>query len=227
MIDPTQPMPVKRIQNEAGIVIKKIYNPNVGKYDVAVSTGPSYMTKRQESLDAMSQLLQGNPQLWAVAGDLFIKHMDWPGAQEMAARFAKTIDPKLLSNEDDPALQAANQQMQAMAQEMEQMHQMLKNVGQSMEAQDLKIKQFDSEVKAYDAETKRISAVQAGMSPEQIQDIVLGTVHGMITSGDLINEMPGRDQDTMPQDMMQGMPQQGMEQMLPEMGQMPPQGMPQ
>jgi Phage P22-like portal protein len=233
MIDPTQPMPVKKIQNEAGIVIKKIYNPNVGKYDVAVTTGPSYMTKRQESLDAMSHLLQGNPQLWAVAGDLFIKNMDWPGAQEMSQRFAKTIDPKLLSNEDDPALQAANQQMQAMGQEMQQMHQMLQNVHQSMEAQTLKVKEFDSQVKAYDAETKRISAVQAGMSPEQIQDIVLGTVHGMITSGDLINEMPGRDQDTMPQDMMQGMPhmqnmpQQGMEQMPPDMGQMPPQGMPQ
>jgi hypothetical protein len=69
------------------------------------------------------------------------------------------------------------------------------------------------------------------MSPEQIQDIVLGTVHGMITSGDLINAMPGRDQDMMPQDMMQGQP--GMEQMPPEMlppqgmEQMPPQGVPQ
>ena len=216
MIDPTQPMPVKKIQDERGIVIKKIYNPGVGKYDVAVTTGPSYMTKRQESLDAMSQLLQGNPQLWAVAGDLFIKNMDWPGAQEMSQRFAKTIDPKLLSNEDDPALQAAHQQMQAMGKEMEQMHAMLKNVGQSMEAQDLKIKQFDSEVKAYDAETKRISAVQAGMSPEQIQDIVLGTVHGMITSGDLISEMPGRDSD------MPGMPEMPQEGMEP-----PPMGVPQ
>ena len=79
------------------------------------------------------------------------------------------------------------------------------------------------------------------MSPEQIQDIVLGTVHGMITSGDLISEMPGRDQDMMPQDEMQGMPhmqgQPGMEQMPPEMPpemmppqgmeQMPPQGIPQ
>jgi len=215
MIDPTQPMPVKKIQNEQGIVIKKIYNPSVGKYDVAVTTGPSYMTKRQESLDAMSRLLQGNPQLWAVAGDLFVKNMDWPGAQEMAARFAKTIDPKLLSDEDDPALQAANQQMQAMAKEMDQMHMMLQNVSKSMEAQDLQVKQFDSQVKAYDAETKRISAVQAGMSPEQIQDIVLGTVHGMITSGDLVNEMPGRDQDMMPQGEM---PQEGMEQMPPQMG---------
>ena len=227
-IDPTQPMPVKKIQDERGIVIKKIYNPGVGTYDVAVTTGPSYMTKRQESLDAMSQLLQGNPQLWAVAGDLFIKHMDWPGAQEMAARFAKTIDPKLLANEDDPALQAANQQMQAMAKEMDQMHMMLQNVNKSMEAQDLQVKQFEAEVKAYDAETKRISAVQASMSPEQIQDIVLGTVHGMITSGDLVSEMPGRDTD-MPG--MAEMPQEGMEQMPPQgmtpQQEMPPQGMPQ
>ena len=203
MIDPNQPQPVRKIVDEAGIVVKKIYNPGVGQYDVCVTTGPSYMTKRQESLDAMSQLLQGNPQLWAVAGDLFIKNMDWPGAQEMSKRFAKTIDPKLLADEDDPALQAAQQQMQAMGQEMEQMHQMLQNVSKSMEAQDLQVKQFDSQVKAYDAETKRISATMAGMTPDQIQEIVLGTVHGMITSGDLVGEMPGRDEDMMPQENME------------------------
>ena len=203
MIDPNQPQPVRKIVDEAGIVVKKIYNPGVGQYDVCVTTGPSYMTKRQESLDAMSQLLQGNPQLWAVAGDLFIKNMDWPGAQEMSKRFAKTIDPKLLADEDDPALQAAQQQMQAMGQEMEQMHQMLQNVSKSMEAQDLQVKQFDSQVKAYDAETKRISATMAGMTPDQIQEIVLGTVHGMITSGDLVGEMPGRDVDMMPEEMPQ------------------------
>ena len=213
MIDPTQPMPVKKIQDERGIVIKKIYNPGVGKYDVAVTTGPSYMTKRQESLDAMSQLLQGNPQLWAVAGDLFIKHMDWPGAQEMAARFAKTIDPKLLSNEDDPALQAANQQMQAM----------LQNVSQSMEAQTLKVKEFEAEVKAYDAETKRISAVQAGMSEEQIQDIAMGVVAAAMESQSMMNQMPEMREESMPMDMMP----QGMEQMPPDMGQMPQQGLPQ
>ena len=210
MIDPNQPQPVRKIVDQAGIVIKKIYNLGVGQYDVCVTTGPSYMTKRQESLDAMSQLLQGNPQLWGVAGDLFIKNMDWPGAQEMSKRFAKTIDPKLLADDDDPALQAAQQQMQAMGQEMEQMHQMLQNVSKSMEAQDLQVKQFDSQVKAYDAETKRISATMAGMTPDQIQEIVLGTVHGMITSGDLIGEMPGRDEDMMPQDSMEQQPMQEM-----------------
>ena len=186
-IDPSQPEPVKKIVDQTGIVIEKIYNPSVGKYDVVVTTGPSYMTKRQQSMDAMSQILQGNPALWAVAGDLFVKNMDWPGAQEMAARLRKTIDPKLLANEDDdPALQAANQQIQAMAQEMQQMFQMLQNVNQSFEAREVQIREFESKIKAFDAETKRISATMAGMTMEQIQDIVMGTMAAAHDVGDLI-----------------------------------------
>ena len=203
-LDNNQQEPVREIMNEEGIVLERIYNPSVGKYDVRVTTGPSYMTKRQEAMEAMSQILQGNPQLWAVAGDLFIKNMDWPGAQEMAKRFAKTIDPKLLGDDDkSPELQAAEQQMQAMGQELDQMHSMLKNVSQSMEAQELKIKE-------YDAETKRISATMAGMTPEQIQDIVMGTIHAAMESGELSSPMPQQQpemQPEMPLEMMQA-PQQ-------------------
>ena len=205
-INPDQPQPVNKIVDQQGVVIEKIYNPGVGKYDVVATTGPGYATKRQEALEAMAQLLQGNPQLWQVAGDLFVKNMDWPGAQEMSKRFAKTIDPKLMGDsEDNPALAAAQQQMQAMGQEMEQMHTMLQNVTKSMDMRELEIKEFESQVKAYQAETQRLAQVQANMSPEQIQDIVMGTVHGMITSGDLVGEMPGRET---PQEDMgeQGMP---------------------
>ena len=206
-INPDQQQPVNKIMDQQGIVIEKIYNPGVGKYDVVAITGPGYATKRQEALEAMAQLLQGNPQLWAVAGDLFVKNMDWPGAQEMSKRFAKTIDPKFMSDADEnPALQAAQQQMQAMGAEMDQMHEMLKNVGKSIEMQEQERKDFEAMVKGYDAETKRLAQVQASMSPEQIQDIVMGTVHGMITSGDLVSEMPGREQtEMMPEP--QGMPQ--------------------
>ena len=199
------------------------------------------MTKRQEAMEAMAQILQGNPELWKVAGDLFVKNMDWPGAQEMAKRLAKTIDPKLMSETDeDPALQAAQQQMQAMGQEMEQMHTMLQNVGKSVEMQDLERKDFEAQIKLFDAETKRLSAVQASMSPEQIQDIVMGTVHGMMVNGDLVTEMQRdnamdmQEEDQREMQMEQPMQPQGQpmtqemmppEQMPPE--QMPPQGMPQ
>jgi hypothetical protein len=210
-MNPSQQEPVKRIVDQEGTLIEKIYNPAVGKYDVRVITGPGYATKRQEALESMAQLLQGNPQLWQVAGDLFVKNMDWPGAQDLAKRFKKTIDPKVLADEDDPALAAANQQMEAMAAEMENMFQMLQNVNQSMEIRDLEIKEQANQIKAFDAETKRISAVQAGMTEQQIQDIAMGVVAAAMESND--NMVMMNEQRQMPE--MQP-------EMMPEM--MPPQG---
>jgi hypothetical protein len=188
-IDPTQPEPVRKIVDQQGIVLEKVYNPSVGKYDVVVTTGPNYATKRQEAMESMGQVLQGNPQLWGVAGDLFVKNMDWPGAQELAKRLAKTIDPKLISDDEDPAMQAARQQMEAMAQEMQQMASLLQNVQQSMEAQKLEIDRFkaetDAEVKSYEAETRRLQAVAAGMQPEQVQEVVMQTLRDVMTAGDM------------------------------------------
>jgi hypothetical protein len=208
-INPDQPQPVNKIIDQEGIVIEKIYNPGVGKYDVVAVTGPGYATKRQESLEAMAQLLQANPQLWQVAGDLFVKNMDWPGAQEMAKRFAKTIDPKFLEDGDkSPELQAAEQQIQAMGQEMEQMHAMIQNVNKSIEVQDQQRMDFEAQIKAYDAETKRISAVQAGMTEEQIQDIAMGVVAAaMETQTVMMNQMPEMREESMPIHPEQGMPQ--------------------
>ena len=215
-LNPDQPEAVNKIM-QGDVVIEKIYNPSVGKYDVVVATGPGYATKRQEALEAMAQLLQGNPNLWAVAGDLFVKNMDWPGAQEMAKRFAKTIDPKLMADGDKPPeLQAAEQQIQAMGQELDQLHGMLTNVGKSIEAQDMQRKDFEAEIKLYQAETQRISAVQAGMTEQQIQDIAMGVVAAAMESQNMVNEMPGREQSEM-------MPEQ---EMMPEGGGMPPEMMP-
>jgi len=206
-IDPMQQEPVKKIMDQQGIVIDKIYNPGVGKYDVVATTGPGYATKRQEALEAMGQLLQGNPQLWSVAGDLFVKNMDWPGAQEMAKRFAKTIDPKLMQDGDKPPeLQAAEQQIQAMGQEMEQMHQMIQNVGKSIEMQEQRRKDYEAEIKAYQAETQRITATQAGMNEQQIQDIAMGVVAAAMESNGQIGgipEMPEQQMDVG----MEGMPE--------------------
>jgi hypothetical protein len=224
-INPQQPNPVNEIRDvNTGVLIEKIYNPGVGRYDVVVTTGPSYMTKRQEAMDAMSQILQGNPQLWSVAGDLFVKNMDWPGSEELAARLAKTIDPKLLEDGDkDPALQAAEQQMQAMGAELDQMAQMMQNFQKSVEVQDLERKNFEAEIKAYQAETQRISAVSAGMTAEQIQDIVMGTIAAALDTGDLVgNELQREPIEIPPEALAPMQPEMAPEMMPPE--QMPPEG---
>jgi len=217
--NPTQPEPVKEVRDmETGGLIEKIYNPGVGTYDVMVTTGPGYMTKRQEALDAMSQILQSNPQLWSVAGDLFIKNMDWPGAQEMAERFKKILDPKVLSEGDQsPEMMAAQQQMQAMTEELNRMTTIIENVQDSVAQREVDIKEYKAQVDAYDAETKRITAVQNSMTPEQIQDIVMGTIAGALDTGDLIGGSPEMREQPM---INEEMPQQ---QPMPEMGGMPQQ----
>ena len=187
-INPNQPEPVRVIKDPiTGLDIEKIYNPSVGTYDVVVTTGPSYATKRQEAMEAMQMILQTNPQLWGVAGDLFIKNMDWPGAQEMAARFAKTLDPKVLDNTDEsPEAQMMRAQMNDMANQMEQTAALVQQLQQSYDMQKLAIDEQNTQIKAYDAETKRLQAMQSGLSPEQIQDIVQGTIAAALDTGDLV-----------------------------------------
>lgn len=117
--DPQQPAPMTEQVGPDGS-IQKIYNLGVGRYDVAVSVGPSFGTKRQEAVEAMTQLLQGNPQLWQAIGDIYIRNQDWPGSKEMADRLAKTVPPELRSEEEvqgDPKVQI--QQMQGVMQQME------------------------------------------------------------------------------------------------------------
>lgn len=190
-INPAQPEAVRSIVDENGIEIAKIYNPNVGTYDVQVSSGPSYMTRKQEAMDTMGQILQTNPALWSIAGDLFVKNMDWPGAESMAKRFEKMLDPKVLENTDtSPEAQVMRQQMEQMAQAMEQTNAQIQQLMQSYEVQKLAIDEQNAQIKAYEAETKRISATSQAMTPEQLQDIVQGTIAAALDMGDIVPNVP-------------------------------------
>jgi hypothetical protein len=135
----------------------------------------------------------------------------------------KSLDPRLLAETDeDPALQAANQQIQAMSAEMEQMFGMLQNVNQSIEAQELQIKE-------YEAETKRISALSSGMAPEQVQELVVNTIRDVMNMGSMVGQMPQMQPEMMPPEMMppdMGMAPPDMGMAPPDMGMAPPQALP-
>ena len=160
------------MQDAAGKVTN-IYNLSVGKYDVAVSTGPSYNTKRQDAFESMAQMTQANPNLWGVIGDLLVKNMDWPGADEMAKRMRATIPPEILQdNEDgesDPQMQM--QQMQQQMQQMQEQHQQLQEQAQQLAEEneqmngvingkmiEKEIKEMEAQLKKYDIDSKSEAA---------------------------------------------------------------------
>ena len=142
-LDPEAPQAVTKVVDETGAVIEKIYNPSVGKYDVCVTTGPSYMTKRQENASMMVELAQGasDPVVALVMRYFAVKNMDFPDAQEFAAVLKKMVPDNLLetdSEEEAPELAAMRQQLQQAQQQVEMVAQ---QASQQLEQKDMEIMQ--------------------------------------------------------------------------------------
>ena len=188
MIDPEQETPYEKVED--GNAIMKIYNPSIGTYDVVVTVGPGFNSRRQEALEAMSMLVQSNPALWQVIGDLLVKNMDWPGAQEMAERIKRTIPPELLADADEsPELRQAMQLIEELKAQGMEMRGIIDNIYKSIEYQKAENDKLKAESAAYDAETKRMTSLAPAMTPEQIQELVRTTMMSLVTSPDLSNQM--------------------------------------
>lgn len=197
-LDPNQPQAVQTVTDpETGKEIEKIYNPGVGRYDVAVIVGPSYTTKRQEALDAMTQMVQGNPQLWQVIGDLLVKNQDWPGADDMAKRLKAMLPPQLQDKEGEEDMPPQARQMieQALAQS-EQFQEALKQMAAEMQGlkEDREYKQQELMIKHYQAETDRIKVTQPAMTPQELAalaaQIVLTSLHSPSQPEEPVEQLP-------------------------------------
>ena len=102
--------------------IQRIFNPNVGRYDVAIDTGPSFQSQRQESQAVMVELARSDPSLMQKAGDIIVRSMDFQDADKLAERLAKTLPPGLADEKGGKDQQVAQltQQLQQMQQESQQ-----------------------------------------------------------------------------------------------------------
>lgn len=113
-----QDRPLVKRQLEDGTA-ESYYNLALGKYDVTITVGPSFTTKRQESAAFMTELARSDPTLMQKAGDIIARNFDVRGADQLADRLRKFLPPNVLDDDDaDPA--ARLQQAQAMLQQMEQ-----------------------------------------------------------------------------------------------------------
>lgn len=83
----------------------KIYDLGIAKYDVVVTTGPSYATQRSEAAESMIQFAQAVPNAAAAMSDLIAGVMDWPNADVLAKRLRKTIPPNLLTGDEREQMQ--------------------------------------------------------------------------------------------------------------------------
>lgn len=95
----------------------------VGKYDVTMTSGAAYSTKRVEAAQAMMDAVQVWPQFMEIAGDLVAKAQDWPGAQEISERLKKALPQEVLPEDEregpPPELVQAQQLIEQLSSELE------------------------------------------------------------------------------------------------------------
>ncbi len=113
--------------------LTRIFDVTTGKYDVTCEVGPSFSTKREEAANQMIELGRMFPPMMQVAGDLLVKNLDWPGADDISDRLKAMLPPQLQGQ--NPQVMQMQQQMQKMDHDARQMIGHLQQQLQGMQQQ--------------------------------------------------------------------------------------------
>lgn len=144
---PLPPTPIEQLSAQ----VTRIFNPNVGRYEVQADVGPAYATKRQQAYDAFVQIISTAPQVMNIAGDLLFKAADFPMAEELAERLQRLVPPQALGQGPSPAEQQLTQQLQG-----SQAHIALLAEKLAVAEMKLKAKDEQKDIDAYEAVSERL-----------------------------------------------------------------------
>jgi hypothetical protein len=91
----------------------KNYDLSTGRYDVQISTGVAFETKRAESAAHMMEIASRNPKFAEIVPDFMVKALDLPHADEMAERFKRTVPKEILGEEEDESPEEQQEKAEA------------------------------------------------------------------------------------------------------------------
>ncbi len=208
-IDPEQKAAVQ--ETDAGLSI----NPNLGRYDVRVVVGASYATQRQQTSDALTEMIRANPQMMAVVGPLWAQTLDFPNADKLAQVLTAMAPPQVQAvlnpgADKQPKTSDLMTQIEQMKAALAEASQIAKEAQQDADEAHAKLEaqEAENQIKAYEAETKRLVGLKDAISPEQVQALVVQTIQQMLSQPDPMEEEregPGPD-GSMPHEMAEGEP---------------------
>lgn len=75
---------------------------SAASFDVRVTVGRSYASKRIEAANSMVEFMRAMPQTAPLLGDLFAKAMDWPEADEIAKRLRNMVPQQAFRDPEAP-----------------------------------------------------------------------------------------------------------------------------
>lgn len=147
-------------------MVQPINDLTIGQYDVRISVGPTYETKRQEASEGMMAFLQAVPQAAPVVADLIAKMQDWPESDRVAERLRKMLPPGMDDEQEQSpeAMQAAQMQQAQQAQQMQAQQQAMQMEQAKIEAE---IRKAQAEAKEAEADAVK-AQVEAQLAVAQM-----------------------------------------------------------
>jgi hypothetical protein len=118
MVDPKTGQPVV---DEQGQAIMAMHDLTAGKYDLTVTTGPSFTSRREEAAMQMTEMIRAFPASAPIVGPELAKNLDWPGADKIAEKMEAQA-----SGQVPEQVQKQIQDMQAKMQQLAEENQKLK-----------------------------------------------------------------------------------------------------
>jgi chromosome segregation ATPase len=153
-----------------------------------VSSGPSFSTQRQEATQVYGEIATRVPQLWAVAGDLMMRGMDLPYAEQIAERMQAILPPQIqeqLKGDKPipPEVQAVMQQANQAMQIVQQQSQLVQQAAAEVEQKQADAEKAESQVKTVIAQLKteearfeaKVAKVLADIATKEAQLAVKGS----------------------------------------------------
>lgn len=210
-IDPNSPES-HRVQ-ALGAAIQRIFNPNIGSYEVVSDVGPDYATQRQEAFNAIVAILTQAPQLIEKIGDLLFKVADFPLADEMAERLKPGLPPE------------AQKAVEALQEQLQSRNKLLGETYQALTEERLKAKNDDQDavIKGYDADTKRLAVIKdmIPMDPAEMRALIINTVSQALQDnlGPIIGHLTQETTSPAPDDNVSSDVPSGMPISVPNVGQ--------
>lgn len=199
---------------DAGMKVKEyVFNPDFGMYDIQADTGPSYATKRMETVNVLTQLMAADPEIAKIGSDILFKNMDFPGADVLAQRLYKMLPPNITGEGLPPQVEAtmhqASDMIQKLQQENAQLQQQLKDKStdftQKGQRIDLDFRKAAAQEarEDYRAETDRVTSLfntgKDNDKPDpQVEAVIRQVLRGMIGNGELKFDDKGDEELDLP-----------------------------
>lgn len=117
-VDPKTGQPMV---DEMGQAIMALHDLTAGKYDLTVTTGPSFTSRREEAVASMTELIRAFPAAAPIVGPEMAKNMDWPGADKIADKMEELASGPQIPDEVKKQMQDMGAQLQQLKQENDQL----------------------------------------------------------------------------------------------------------